>query len=143
MCKNEVVNENGDQGVVYLPISMLVRRDLCKNVYEETFDQVWGEGRKSYPFNLVQKMLTTCWEVGISLNWENVVLGYKRGALCKDDMSKEEFLMDPYKNEAIKQTTPSWTPRNFCLSLAWGILPTLYKHFAIIKKPLKHLLKKT
>jgi hypothetical protein len=42
MCKNEVVNGNGDQGVVYLPISMLVRRDLCKNVYEENFDQVCG-----------------------------------------------------------------------------------------------------
>jgi hypothetical protein len=58
-------------------------------------------------------------------------------------MSKEELLMDPHKTEAIKQTTPSWTPRNFCLSLAWGIPLTLYKHFAIIKEPLKHLLKKT
>lgn len=42
MCKNEVVKWNGNQGVMYLPISMLVKRDLCKNVYEETFDQVWG-----------------------------------------------------------------------------------------------------
>lgn len=42
MCKNEVVNGNGDQEVVYLPISMLVKKDLCKNVYEKTFDQVWG-----------------------------------------------------------------------------------------------------
>jgi hypothetical protein len=58
-------------------------------------------------------------------------------------MSKEELLIYPHKNEAIKETTPSWTPRNFCLSLAWGILPTLYKHFEIIKEPLKHLFKKT
>jgi hypothetical protein len=58
-------------------------------------------------------------------------------------MSKEELLTDPHKNEAIKLTTPSWTPRNFFLSLAWGILPTLYEHFAIIKERLKHLLKKT
>jgi len=60
MCKNEVMNGNGDQGVVYIPISMLVRRDLCKYVYKEFFDQVGGRLRESYPFNLVQKMLTTC-----------------------------------------------------------------------------------
>jgi len=77
------------------------------------------------------------------LNWKNIILGCKRGALSKDNMFKEELLMDSHKSEAIKQTTPSWTPMNFCLSLAWGILPTSYKHIAIIKEPLKHLLKKT